>query len=355
MKTDRRRRYYVYVWKINDTGEVIYVGKGTGKRYLTRKRENKYFMNMVKSHDCSPEIIYDNLTEREAFDKEIETIALYRLLCHRLTNVQDGGEQPPKHDGMKRSAETRERISEGIKRAYSNSPELHRKSSERMKAFLATEEGKAFSQKSIAARNNPEFRRKLSIKCRAANNTPEYLERQSACVKAMWNDDAYKEAHSGAKNIKAQAVRQLSLDGEFIAEFDTITEASKVTGAQLSKISAVCKGRRKTAGGFKWEFVNDKHITFKNRPSAYNPDKDKCAKPILQYSRSGEFIAEHRSIADAVRANPEMSRGSIIANLKGRTKHAYGFVWKYKHGNPVPSLSNEEGVTTIPEGSRIGA
>ena len=31
---------------------------------------------------------------------------------------------------------------------------------------------------------------------------------------------------------------------------------------------------------------------------------------------------------------------NIICNLKGRTKSAYGYVWKYKHGNTVPSQDN---------------
>lgn len=41
-------------------------------------------------------------------------------------------------------------------------------------------------------------------------------------------------------------------NGEIIAEFDTITQAHNETG--ISHISSVCRGVRKTAGGYKWKY-----------------------------------------------------------------------------------------------------
>ena len=49
-------------------------------------------------------------------------------------------------------------------------------------------------------------------------------------------------------------------------------------------------------------------------------------KPILQYDLDGNFIREWECAADVgkeVQAN-------IVNCLKGRTKTAYGFIWKYK-------------------------
>lgn len=40
--------------------------------------------------------------------------------------------------------------------------------------------------------------------------------------------------------------------GETIAEFDTITEATRTTN--ISHISCVCRGKRKSAGGFVWKY-----------------------------------------------------------------------------------------------------
>ena len=43
---------------------------------------------------------------------------------------------------------------------------------------------------------------------------------------------------------------------EIIAEYESATEASRVTGIQQSDITRVCQGKRKTAGGFCWSYKN---------------------------------------------------------------------------------------------------
>lgn len=50
-------------------------------------------------------------------------------------------------------------------------------------------------------------------------------------------------------------VKQFSKDGQYMATFDSIIEAAKKTGANDRQISAVCKGKRKTSGGFRWEYA----------------------------------------------------------------------------------------------------
>lgn len=44
---------------------------------------------------------------------------------------------------------------------------------------------------------------------------------------------------------------------EIIAEFSSLAEASKFTGIASSTICNVCKGKGKTAGGFKWQYKNN--------------------------------------------------------------------------------------------------
>lgn len=338
MEFDSERRYYVYAWKIRDTGEVIYVGKGSGNRYKTRKRENSYFTRMVNAHDCEPEIILDNLTESEAFEYEKIFIAMFRANGNRLTNIQDGGEQPPSTKGRQHSKDERRKISESNKARYREHPEWRKECSDRLKEFLKTDAGKDFARKSIESRNTDEFRRKHSIRCRIANTTPEYLERQSCIIRDLWMSDEYKEAHSGKNNVRAQGVRQYDMDGNLVGEYETITQASQTTGLDFSKISAVCRGRRKTTGGFRWEYTEKRNPDIKNRKNVYDPTKDKSAKPVLQYDLDGNLIREYYSTSEVCRQNENMDRSGIIANLRGRTKSAYGFLWKYKHDDTVPSL-----------------
>jgi len=57
----------------------------------------------------------------------------------------------------------------------------------------------------------------------------------------------------------------------------------------------------------------------------------KSIKSILQYTLNGEFVAEHNSIANAQRLfTPNSNTGSIANHLIGKSKHAYGYIWKYK-------------------------
>ena len=49
-------------------------------------------------------------------------------------------------------------------------------------------------------------------------------------------------------------VCQYTKDGKFVAEYESIKEAEKQTGALHNNISKVCKGKRPFAGGFRWNY-----------------------------------------------------------------------------------------------------
>ena len=49
-------------------------------------------------------------------------------------------------------------------------------------------------------------------------------------------------------------VKQFTLTGTFVAEYESITKASKDTGIILTNIAKVCRGERKYAGKFIWKF-----------------------------------------------------------------------------------------------------
>ena len=57
------------------------------------------------------------------------------------------------------------------------------------------------------------------------------------------------------EKVIKKAVRQLTLNGEFIAEYPMINEAMRVTGVNSSQIIRVCKGQNVIAGGYKWEYA----------------------------------------------------------------------------------------------------
>lgn len=61
-------------------------------------------------------------------------------------------------------------------------------------------------------------------------------------------------AHKVAWENNKKPVEMYDLEGNLLKTFQSIEEAKKETG--VIKIGEVCNGKRKTAGGYKWKFVN---------------------------------------------------------------------------------------------------
>lgn len=84
---NERNDYYVYHWRIKDTGEIFYVGKGRENRaYETHERA--YEAEKIKEkYDTEVLIIAKNLSEQEALQKENdEMLRILNKTTHRLTN-----------------------------------------------------------------------------------------------------------------------------------------------------------------------------------------------------------------------------------------------------------------------------
>ena len=66
--------------------------------------------------------------------------------------------------------------------------------------------------------------------------------------------DAHKGKFKGSTNPKAVAIIQYSKSGEFVREWGSIAEAADEIGGSRPHICSVCKGKRKTSGGFIWKY-----------------------------------------------------------------------------------------------------
>ena len=74
-----------------------------------------------------------------------------------------------------------------------------------------------------------------------------------------WADMKLQINNSDIKSrIKAisKAVKQYTKDGIFIAEYKSVSEAERQTGIYHSSISEYCNGKRKSAGGYIWQYAN---------------------------------------------------------------------------------------------------
>lgn len=105
IKTDEKV-YYVYRWIRLDSNTPFYVGKGSGHRASSKYKRNRYFKHICSVTDTKSEIIFSGLTEKEAFQKEIEIIKLYKDLGYCEANLTLGGEGA---SGAFQSEETRKK------------------------------------------------------------------------------------------------------------------------------------------------------------------------------------------------------------------------------------------------------
>ncbi len=65
-----------------------------------------------------------------------------------------------------------------------------------------------------------------------------------------------KDTKAGLNTKQCKTVKQLTLDDALINTFYSGLEAERQTGVSAAKISLVCNNKRKTSGGFKWEYVD---------------------------------------------------------------------------------------------------
>jgi len=130
-----------------------------------------------------------------------------------------------------------------------------------------------------------------------------------------------KDAKDLIRDANRKEVQQWSKDGtQLIRTFGSVDDASGESGADGSHISKVCNGRRKTAGGFHWKFVNQ------NEPQV--------AKQVLKFTKIQQWtfdlktlIAEYDTIREASNATKADVR-VISRCCKGTARSAGGFKWK---------------------------
>lgn len=65
------------------------------------------------------------------------------------------------------------------------------------------------------------------------------------------------KAKIGKPSHRKKKVIQYTLNGDFIKEWDSATEAERILNINHSQISAVCKGRHKSTGGYIWRYKEE--------------------------------------------------------------------------------------------------
>ena len=82
----------VYVHRRNDTKTIFYVGIGSHRRSKSKNGRNSWWTKIVNKYGFTVEILYENLTNYEAKQKEIKLIKDYKKQGIQLCNLTDGGD-----------------------------------------------------------------------------------------------------------------------------------------------------------------------------------------------------------------------------------------------------------------------
>jgi len=164
------------------------------------------------------------------------------------------------------------------------------------------------------------------------DNRAVNLEWCTRVYNANWGTAIQRAKIKRANNpLIYSPVCQYDLDGNFISEYKSITEAERETGILSSNISGVCLLKRSTsAGGYIWTYSGDNE-TLQKILQRRNKPIPSVQKSVCQYSFEGRYIKTFSSIKEAS-CEVGISCDLIVncCNHKGYQRTAAGFKWEYE-------------------------
>lgn len=193
--------YYVYLHRRKTDNKVFYVGKGKGKRAYSSSGRNTRWLHTAKKHEFTAEIVFENLTEQDAFQLEKDTILEMRYhFGDTLCNMTDGGEGA---SGHKQSEETiRKRVlkNTGKKRTKATCKRI----SDSLKGRILTEEQKIkLSKAHKGVPEKPELVARRALANRGKKRSQSTKERMSLLAKQRAIESDLSSKMSGNSNPQA--------------------------------------------------------------------------------------------------------------------------------------------------------
>lgn len=137
-----------------------------------------------------------------------------------------------------------------------------------------------------------------------------------------------------AKNVRDErpetrkCVLQYSLDGILLREWDSVIEIQDKLGFRVNSIRRCCEGYSNSSHGYKWKY--------KDGVKGLGHLKN-IAKPVLQYTLEGHFVAEYANSRIASKQTGIDASGIskfCSDNAKDRA-HCGGYLWMYKKDDDI--------------------
>ncbi|EIJ38110.1 NUMOD1 domain-containing DNA-binding protein [Galbibacter orientalis] len=150
-----------------------------------------------------------------------------------------------------------------------------------------------------------------------ANSPNELAEKEKKYILKYNSKEEGYNADSGGglkKNIY-----QYDIDGEFIAEYNSLESAANAVSAYKTCVGNACIGQNKTCKGYYWSY---------NLYDKYPLDRDARKKKVLQLELDGEVTGEFDSVSEASELTG-ISKTCISRVCRGEREQTGGFIFKY--------------------------
>jgi group I intron endonuclease len=261
-----------YIYKITNTvNKKCYIGVTTEVNPNRRWRNHKssiranigcpFLQTAFKKHgeDAFKFEVLIICFDEDVFKFENDYIVKYNSMIPNGYNAAEGGIRRPTFLGKKHTEETKNNLSIKSKE-YHNRPEV--KECARLRAI-------EFNR----SRNIAELQQKSGKWQKAVaegrigghSKTEEGKKKISEGLKRYYKNNTKDDSMTNRKKISeirrkkyGRKVSQYTKEGQFIASFDSIIEASEKTNVTRGNIQHNTAGRAKTAGGFIWKYEEPK-------------------------------------------------------------------------------------------------
>lgn len=227
------KNYVVYMHEHRDSKKK-YIGI-TGMKPEYRWNNGKgytsgYFRNAIEKHGWDAfthEILYTRLTKEEACVIEQELVAKYRSNNPKYGyNSSIGGEMSALGCHWELSQETKNKM---------RKPK--------------SEEHKKGISKALTGKGNGMYGKHLS---------EEHRRKISEAEKGRKLTEEHKAKLSGANNRNSKKVGMYDYyTGKLLVVWESTGQAARETGVSQQNISACCRNKRKTAGGWLWDYIGE--------------------------------------------------------------------------------------------------
>jgi len=280
---------YIYVLIDPTSNEIRYVGKSINPSVRVRKhlsearnlKVNNHRINWIKgllNKNMKPKMVVIDSVDGDWEWLEQYWISQMKAWGFNLVNGTDGGENPPSWLGKthtdKHKETLRKRMSSDLNPA---------------KGGLSDEWKKNIGDSLI------DHMPRITELAREKNNKP---------------------------------VIQYDLDGNFIAEYESLNQATKSMNLkQCSGISECLRGNRQKAGNYQWRYKNNEII--KNIGKVRKSKTGLSGKLIGQFNLDNELLKSWDNAREAANHVGLKSGSSVLNAINSENRTAGGYKWKY--------------------------